>query len=911
MACRIIKAQNRREIVSIQKRSSQGEEELIGTYAQFWKCALQVNPYSYSQTYQGKSHGLTEDAYNKAIVERCLSNDIKVVGIANHGSVEGSAKLRDALEASGIIVLPGFEIASTEKVHMVCLYPSKTDIAKLNQHLGALGLPPQGPATAPSTLSCLEISKRVQDQQGFWYAAHITGANGLLRLNQDGGGLTHIWRDCECVLAAQIPGGIDDLEQKIRPIVLNKNPDYHRARPIALLNAKDVRKPEDLDNPRCFSWVKMTTPTLDALDLACHDPESRVRLSHEVNPAYYSRIDRVVVHRGYLDDLEIDLSPNLNALVGGRGTGKSTLIEAIRYALQLTPIGKDAERAHKGIIDANFAKEKACIELTVTSYEQNCERYVISRCYGEPAKVLDESGKKVLNLSPAAILPRVEVYGQNELLAIVQDNTAKGKLLNRFLPNDVTTRQKLAELHTGLRKNREEINGLEAKIADMANRLEQLPVLQDREKSFQKLGLEKELKQVQGREAERAHADSALEALAAFEEVAEEFMSSIDDIETPEAPDDESIVHSAILKKLDEAVKQAKQAAVSAVAQMKKKIEEAKTKFDENKSKLDEAIAADEHVFNGQLNKLPALKGKSVAQLTAEYRKVSGDIAKLRPLTAQKTSLETKLLSLSQTRETLLDRLSKVRSGRWSALTKAIKELNKRLEGQLRVEFEPERIREPLKAFFADCSLAGVGEKRLAWIDDAESLSVADLVATLRQGDDALVARYKKAGMQKAVAEAIAALPSDKVRELEEVELPERLELMLNVLRDGENYREVGRLSTGQQCTAILHLLLLDNPDPLMIDQPEDNLDNAFIAEHIVNELRANKTKRQFMFATHNANIPVFGDAEWIGVLQEQEGQARLQASGSIDSPEVKDLAANILEGGKEAFNRRREKYGL
>jgi hypothetical protein len=106
-------------------------------------------------------------------------------------------------------------------------------------------------------------------------------------------------------------------------------------------------------------------------------------------------------------------------------------------------------------------------------------------------------------------------------------------------------------------------------------------------------------------------------------------------------------------------------------------------------------------------------------------------------------------------------------------------------------------------------------------------------------------------------------------------------------------------------------LLLLDNLDPLIIDQPEDNLDNAFIADHIVSELRTSKTKRQFIFATHNANIPVFGDAEWIGVLHEEEGHARLEASGSIDAPDVKELAANILEGGKEAFTRRREKYGL
>jgi len=88
-------------------------------------------------------------------------------------------------------------------------------------------------------------------------------------------------------------------------------------------------------------------------------------------------------------------------------------------------------------------------------------------------------------------------------------------------------------------------------------------------------------------------------------------------------------------------------------------------------------------------------------------------------------------------------------------------------------------------------------------------------------------------------------------------------------------------------------------------------LHNAFIADHIVNELRMSKTKRQFIFATHNASIPVFGDAEWIGVLHEAEGRARLCASGSIDAPDVKEFAANILEGGKEAFTHRREKYGL
>ncbi len=840
-----------------------------------------------------------------------MKQGIQVVGIADHGSVEGVDALRAALEAASIVVFPGFEVASTEKVHMVCLYPSGTSIGTLNQHLGRLELPTTGPKTAPSTLGCLKIAEHVFGQGGFWYAAHITGASGLLRLNQDGGGLTHIWRDCEKVLAAQIAADVASITgPEIQKILRNKNPEYERARPIALLNSKDVRKPDDLDNPRCYSWIKMTAPTLGALCLASRDPESRVRLSHEVNPAYYSRIERLTMRRGYLEDLDIEVSPNLNAVVGGRGTGKSTLIEAIRYALQLTPTNKDAARVHAGIIDANFAKEKASIEIVVTSFQQNSERYTITRLHGEPAKVLDEHGA-VLKLAPKDVLPRAEVYGQNELLAIVQDEQAKASLLGRFLPDDSDVRREIGDLKAVLRQNRTQIDTIDVKRSDAAAKLDMLPALVDREKSFKKLGLDKELEQVRARETERAYVTAAGEALDSFDQAADDFQAAIEEIEIPEVPPDTAIAHSQELQALSQAVTQAKKAVDEAAQAALQRLADARVQFDASKTSFDHVIAAAEHAFSVVVNKLPAMKGKSASQLTADYKKVSGEIAKLKPLGGQKAALEARLIELGQERANLLESLAKARSGRWTALGKAVKELNKRLEGQLRVDFEPARIREPLKSFLLECHLDGIGDKRLSWIDAADNLSIPDLIATLRAGSDALQTRFKKAGMQKQAADALAALSPSKVRELEELELPERLELLLNVARDGDNYREVGRLSTGQQCTAILHLLLLDNPDPLVIDQPEDNLDNAFIADHIVSELRANKTKRQFIFATHNANIPVFGDAEWIGVLHEEDGRAKLQASGSIDAPEVKELAANILEGGKEAFTRRREKYGL
>jgi ABC-type enterochelin transport system ATPase subunit len=125
-------------------------------------------------------------------------------------------------------------------------------------------------------------------------------------------------------------------------------------------------------------------------------------------------------------------------------------------------------------------------------------------------------------------------------------------------------------------------------------------------------------------------------------------------------------------------------------------------------------------------------------------------------------------------------------------------------------------------------------------------------------------------------------------------------------------YRSLEHLSVGQKCTALLSIILLESDVPLLIDQPEDDLDNQFIFDQIVATLRREKEQRQFIIASHNANIPVSGDAELIVVLEadEKHGQVAEAGLGSIDVDSIKDFVTRILEGGSEAFRIRREKYG-
>jgi ABC-type Mn2+/Zn2+ transport system ATPase subunit len=119
------------------------------------------------------------------------------------------------------------------------------------------------------------------------------------------------------------------------------------------------------------------------------------------------------------------------------------------------------------------------------------------------------------------------------------------------------------------------------------------------------------------------------------------------------------------------------------------------------------------------------------------------------------------------------------------------------------------------------------------------------------------------------------------------------------------------QLSLGQQQSVLLALMLSSRSTaPLIIDQPEDNLDGEFIYHTLVPVLRRAKERRQVIVVTHNANIAVLGDAEQIIVLKSTNERGRVVSRGSIDDGTTRDAACAILEGAKEAFRRRARIYG-
>jgi hypothetical protein len=372
----------------------------------------------------------------------------------------------------------------------------------------------------------------------------------------------------------------------------------------------------------------------------------------------------------------------------------------------------------------------------------------------------------------------------------------------------------------------------------------------------------------------------------------------------------EDLPDAALLAPMGEVLQRLRDFVAPKLTEMKAALAQEQGNYASQHKTWKESLEKGEEELEKALRSLPSMAGRSGQEVGSAFQKLLKDVERIKPMQTRVDTLGKLREAQCQERRNLLAELSDVRALRSSALQDAAKKLNHKLDGKLKVVIQPEADRSMLKTFLLKCDLEGVGEKRLLWVEEKDSLTPSSLAAGIRKGKDELAGEL---GLTPMVADALSRISESRLMELEELELGNQVEIQLNVAHEAAqtDYRPLHRLSTGQQCTAILHLLLLENADPLVVDQPEDNLDNAFIAERIVRELRKAKTQRQFLFATHNANIPVFGDAEWIGVFQSTGEKAVLGAEqqGSIDVAAIRMHVTDILEGGKEAFLRRKEKY--
>ena len=310
--------------------------------AVFHRCALQVNPGHYRKTFQGEDGNQDAQAYATEIVERAHEIGVSVMAITDHNSVDGVADFEAAAAYRDITIFPGFELTSSDGIHVLCIYPPGTSKEQLGRYLGSFGIHGTEPSADPSGKAFADIVGEVQNRGGIAVAAHVTGKNGLLK-TMSGQTRIRAWQN-ENLLAAQIPGPVEDLEHSDRQIIQNKNPDYRRSRIVAAVNAKDIRKIADLDHKSATCSIKMSEISIEGLRQAFLDPESRIRLNSDPMPDEHSELLSIWWEGGFLDGISIPFNPNLNVLVGGRGAGK---ISSLREPALRAGLATDRRRGRK------------------------------------------------------------------------------------------------------------------------------------------------------------------------------------------------------------------------------------------------------------------------------------------------------------------------------------------------------------------------------------------------------------------------------------------------------------------------------------------------------------------------------------------------------------------------------------
>jgi ATPase subunit of ABC transporter with duplicated ATPase domains len=270
----------------------------------------------------------------------------------------------------------------------------------------------------------------------------------------------------------------------------------------------------------------------------------------------------------------------------------------------------------------------------------------------------------------------------------------------------------------------------------------------------------------------------------------------------------------------------------------------------------------------------------------------------------EQKQLQEQLNHLRQERQKRLERLSELRDERFRTRQTIVKRINDTLSPSICVEIvqfgNPEQYRELLV-------------EKLSGNNMKQGVVANKIVTTFGpiELSDAVKQKNKQALIDKAELNAdqaekvISALSDTEI--LFKLETVELVDLPTIQLSDGGVYKASSLLSTGQKCTAILPILLMDSENPLLIDQPEDNLDNRFVYETIVDSISKVKKKRQLMFVTHNPNIPVLAEADKVIVLESDGTNAKLLNEGTVDH--CKDHIVTLLEGGEDAFNRRKARY--
>ena len=622
--------------------------------------------------------------------------------------------------------------------------------------------------------------------------------------------------------------------------------------------------------------------------------------------ATFHRLRSISVTGGFLDRAQFDLCDGLNCLIGPRGTGKTTALEFVRYALDAFPDAENGIEIRKkveSLVQGNLGGGR----IRVAIQTKDGLEYIVSRTAGEKPMVLTADGQPTnISLSSGELFA-ADIYSQDQVEGIADDPLSQLALIDDFDSAAIRgIEAKIRQVESDLRANARTCIETQKTLAGLKDEIGTLPSVREKLKTFtvttgenaEAINKAHEVKAL--REREHRVIDETAKFLSTYAKDIEGLVGRIgQQVDTLFGEDVLSGPNGVILKRIVEDLQRCGGDVDGLLRKAHQRIAQEQNSVQASTDILDAQHKKQELAFRELIEKHKEAQGRS-AERAAWETKLNNLLNK------EKLHQEhsEKLTKLKVRRAELFQTLSDLRDERFTVRKAVADRINAEVSPQIRVQVEQYGNPQPYQNLL-ETALRGAGIRHNVVAQKiAARVLPSDLVVAVNGNDtETLVVRAEINPDQ--AARVVSTLTGSEV--LYEIEAVELIDLPRIELLDGQEYKDSLTLSTGQKCTSVLPILLLDSENPLLIDQPEDNLDNRFIFTTVVKRIREVKPKRQLVFVTHNPNIPVLGDAERVFVLNSSGTQAQKTREGTVD--ECKEEIVTLLEGGEEAFKERKKRY--
>lgn len=607
-------------------------------------------------------------------------------------------------------------------------------------------------------------------------------------------------------------------------------------------------------------------------------------------------IKRIQIEEGFLNGFDLTLSPGLNVLIGARGTGKTSVIELIRFALAAK--NHTTESRERSLNHAHAVLESGEVSVHLGVDSENGDVLVARSVNDDKPR---SNGEYVTPI----------VLSQTEIETLGLSEAGRLTLLDGFIPGRSALRADAAATANAIRSTYKEISSLEAEIAGLAGGMTKLNELMEglrqlKEQQAQFEGQSKVVAEKQGiltgLNAQLSDSSVRDEVLTRFFESAREWDESLSNLTAQDyglEPWDGDPAQDP-LDGLRDKYRDCVRALDAAASQFSSLSEIALTRKQELAVKRTE-VEKQSRMLRTELDKLVEGSGALARQVAA----VEKQIAQIQAREKVSTERKVRLMELRKRRDQHLETLISIRDRRYGERRRIAEGLTKALGPHIKIELEySSQFGEYAKAIAN--ALRGTGMKYAELASTlSQRISTRELVEIIDQGDFELLAELAEIPKDRA-ARLLGHLKDYGTAEIATCDIEDNVQM--NLL-DGVEYKDIMHLSAGQRCTVILSVVLQHKERTLVIDQPEDHLDNAFIATTVIKALRERKGTGQVILSTHNANIPVLGEADRVVELTSDGRNGFLQISQPLQHPDAVDAISNVMEGGRAAFEKRAEFY--